>query len=290
MKVLITGAKGFIGSHLGNFLHEKGHDVRGVDNECHPSANEIKFECFRLDSGDVDVSGYDAIVHLAAHINVDESLIDPLKYFANNTHETARVLESVRINNPTCLFLLASTSEVYGSAQSVPMDESHALHTLSPYAESKRLAESVCIFYRNAYGINTKIIRNFNVFGEFQNDGEYGGVIAIFRRLAKQGKDLPVHGDGTQVRDYVHVSYLTDAYHRALTDGDFPNLINLGAGNPIKIIDIANYFAKKYGVGVYFTEDRKGQIRLHHADVSRLKDMGMAQYDRFWDDLDRVQA
>ncbi len=286
MNILITGAKGFIGSHLGNYLVDKGMTVFGIDNDSHPSKHTTRFSVSIAEAKEADVKGYDAIVHLAAHINVDESLIKPFEYFENNVQQTIQLLEKIRLDNPTCLCIFASSAEVYGSAQYIPMTEDHPLVPQSPYAETKRVCEQYCEMYRELYGLRIKVIRNFNAFGDFQHDGVYGGVISKFKRLAKEGKYLPVYGTGEQVRDYVHISYLIECYFQALTRKDFPNLIHIGSGTSVKIIDIARIISKRFDVAIQHEPPRLGEIAVLQADTSHLVGIGLSVYESFFKDLD----
>ncbi len=281
MKVLITGAKGFIGSHLGNFLLGMRMDVFGVDNNSHPSKNPARFSIETGDAGNADVKGFDAVVHLAAHINVDESIVKPLEYFENNVRQTVRLLDRLRVDNPACLFIFASSAEVYGTAQFVPMTESHPLSPQSPYAETKKTCEEYCKMYKEMFGLNIKVIRNFNTFGEFQNDGNYGGVISKFRTLAREGHHLPLYGTGEQSRDYVHIAYLINVYLKALTQKDFPDLMHVGSGKPVKIIDVASAICKKFDVSIKKEPARFGEIMTLQADTSSLDSLGLPIYDSF---------
>ena len=200
MKILITGARGFIGSHLGNRLVELGHQVVGVDNKHHTSTNEIKFDCMTdtfqnllSPINDIEKHFWDVIIHLAAFINVDESIEDPVMYMDNNAMGTLEVLEYVR-KHPKTKLIFASSAEVYGTAQRMLMDEDHPLDPQSPYAVSKLAAEQMCKNYAQIYGLDITVVRNFNTFGEHQSGGRYGGVIAKFKNLAKSGKPLEVYG------------------------------------------------------------------------------------------------
>jgi nucleoside-diphosphate-sugar epimerase len=285
-KILITGAKGFIGSHLGNMLVEKGFEVVGVDNNSHPSLNTTNFTILNQDVCKADVKGFDVIFHLAAHINVDESLKDPVKYFDNNVGQTLSILENVRLHNSDCLFIFASSAEVYGSAQSVPMGMDHPLAPASPYAETKKTGENICKLYERIYGINIRIVRNFNAFGAFQRDGEYGGVISKFKSLARQGKDLPVYGSGEQMRDYSDVNQFIHGYFLAATSKAFPETIHYGSGSPVKIIDIARYISKRFGVGIRHEPERRGEIAILHADISEAVKHGYKSEDDFWQKLE----
>jgi nucleoside-diphosphate-sugar epimerase len=285
MRILVTGAKGFIGSHLGNRFVDLGHTVLGVDNLSNPSDNATKFPVVVSDYQDYNGLNVDAIFHLAASINVDESIKNPSLYMQNNAVGTQELLEKLRQREYKGKFVYASSAEVYGSAQASKMSEDHLTDPLSPYAVSKLSAEQMCKNYAQLYGMDITVIRNFNTFGEYQRDGLYGGVIAKFTGLAKQGKDLPVYGSGEQMRDYMHISQAVNGYVLAL-EKDLPTIVNFGSGVPIKIIDIANFIAEKFGVKVIHEKSRPNEIMRLEADVSRAVKYGYKVETDFWTNLE----
>lgn len=290
MKILITGARGFIGSHLGNKLVELGHQVVGVDNLSHPSTNASHFEVVishaRQFIHECNLEEYDAVIHLAAYINVDESIEKPQAYFDNNAGMTLWILEAIRNAKRRPKLIFASSAEVYGNAQRPVMDEDHPLDPLSPYAVSKLAAEQLCKNYAQLYGMDITVIRNFNTFGEHQSGGIYGGVIAKFKSQAKDGKPLTVYGSGEQMRDYMHISQAVDGYVLALSS-KLPTIVNFGSGRPVKIIDIANHIAKKFGVDIVHTKSRPNEIMRLEADVSRAVRYGYKVSTDFWMQLDK---
>lgn len=288
MKILITGARGFIGSHLGNRLAALGHDVYGIDDDSNPSGNKLDFFC---ETGDVSIhtgtaiTAFDVIFHLAASINVDESIEAPGKYFLNNAGKTMELLEAMRANEFKGKFIYASSAEVYGNAQTPLMSEEHPLDPVSPYAASKLAAEQFCKNYAQLYGLNITIIRNFNTFGDYQRGGIYGGVIAKFKTQARNGEALTVYGSGEQARDYMHISQAVDGYILAM-EHNLPLIVNFGSGTPIKIIDIANFISSKFNVPVTHTRSRPNEIMMLRADISRVQRYGYKVATDFWHNLD----
>lgn len=286
MNILITGAAGFIGSHLGNKLMEIGNTVTGWDNYSNPSDNKNHFFIKQADVKDItSCNDFDVIFHLAASINVDESIENPQLYFQNNAYETLNLLELLRSSGYKGKFVYASSAEVYGTARTPKMSEDHITDPISPYAVSKLAAEQMCKNYAQIYGLDITVIRNFNTFGEYQRGGVYGGVIAKFANLASNGKDLPVYGSGEQMRDYMHISQAVDGYIFAMTR-KLPTIINFGSGTPIKIIDIANHIAKRFGVNVVHEKARPNEVMRLEADVSRAVEYGYQIETDFWKHLD----
>lgn len=288
MKILITGAAGFIGGHLGNSLVSLGHKVEGVDTFENPSGNKANFEIKKISCIDENLrlSSYDVIFHLAAYINVDESIANPGKYLENNTIGTQRLLEKVKRDCPTVRFIYASSAEVYGTATTPKMDENHPLDPLSPYAVSKLGAEQICKVYAQLYDMPITVIRNFNTFGEHQRGGIYGGVIAKFTKLAKAGENLPVYGSGEQMRDFMYINQAVAGYILTMEQKNMPLIINFGSGTPIKIIDIANFIANKFGVKAYHDKARPNEIMRLEADISRAMHYGYKVETNFWKNLE----
>lgn len=244
----MTGGAGFIGSHLTEKLVELKHDAVILDDfsaGLYSNLAGVRRKKVELVKGtvtspeivDYATIGVDLIFHLAAKTNVDESLSFPHLFDEVNSSGTLNVLEAARKRDIPCVFM--STSEVYGSALSVPMNESHPLNPQSPYAASKVAAERYCYSYVCSYGMKISIIRSFNNYGPRQKGNvRYGGLIAsnIIRVLS--GK-APVVRGGTQVRDYLYVGDTVEALVRCLSRGNHsaePMNIGTGEGHSAKQI------------------------------------------------------
>lgn len=293
-KILITGGAGFIGSHLANKLFDMGNEVYVVDDfeyrftvpiKRNPLRSGIKFigadfsTCYIMHDLQFDV-----IFHLAASINVDESIKKPYAYFDNNFRGTSFFIDDIKEKQKGAKVIYASSAEVYGSARMQKMAEEHPLDPLSPYAVSKLATEQMLKVYAQLYGMDITIIRNFNTFGEYQRDDYYGGVIGKFAGMALAGENLPVYGSGEQSRDYMHVDQAVDGYILAMTD-KLPLIVNFGSGVPIRIIDIANFIAKEFGVEVFHEKPRPNEIMRLEADVGRALSYGYKVETDFWSNL-----
>ena len=227
MKLLITGGAGFIGSHLCDKYVGEGHTVVCLDNFMSGDLMNIRhlldYRNFKLVRGDVrdfdflekTMRDVDIVFHLAAQIHVDRSYIEPRLTYDINVIGTQNVLEVARLYDATRV-IHASTSEIYGSAQYVPIDEVHPLNAPHPYGASKIAADRMCYAYIHTFGLNISIMRLFNVFGPRQKDVGYGGVISIFTRRVLNNIPPIIYGDGKQTRDYTYITDAVNAYDAAL--------------------------------------------------------------------------
>ncbi len=216
MRLLITGGAGFIGSHLCEKYTQEGHTVLCLDNFMSGNLMNVRhllnYRNFKLIKGDIRdfellekvMRDVDTVFHLAAQIHVDRSYIEPRLTYEVNVLGTQNILEAARMNDVKRV-IHASTSEVYGSAQQVPIDEQHPLNAPHPYGASKIAADRMCYAYIRTYGMNISILRLFNVFGPRQRDLGYGGVISIFTRRILNNVPPIIYGDGKQTRDYTYV-------------------------------------------------------------------------------------
>lgn len=254
MRILITGAAGFLGSHLCERLLVDGHEVVGMDNFitgspeniAHLSVNQ-KFSFIRHDvSNFIFVPGrLDAVLHFASpaspnpkspygYVNLP---IQTMKAGALGTHNTLGLSRA-----DGALFLLASTSEIYGDPLEHPQTESYWGHvdpigTRSVYDEAKRFAEALTMAYHRFHDIDTRIVRIFNTFGPRMHLDD-GRVVPNFIQQALRGEPLTVYGDGQQTRSFCYVDDLIDGIVKLLaSDEHFP--VNIGNPNEVTILEFA---------------------------------------------------
>lgn len=276
MKICVTGSAGFIGYHLVNKLEELGHKVVPIDNLYHIcSAPDIKFIFgdvrYRRCIEDL-MKDCDRVYHLAAQISVDESIKNPEETIDINIIGTKNVLEICKDYKIPMVF--ASTSEVYGTSQQLGMDEKHPLDCQSPYGASKVAGDRLCKAYHDTYGMDVRILRNFNTCGPYQN--EYSAVIAIFIDRALKGLPLYVYGDGEQKRDYMHVFDAVNAY-LTISEKGYPGMVmNAGYGMTITINKIAEKVIKYTGSKseIIHTNPRPGEVQRLCSDSSLARSLG----------------
>ena len=248
-RTLVTGGAGFLGSHLCEYLLNKGHEVVCMDNLITGSKDNIshiKSEQFQFVEHNVsefiNLEGeLDYILHFASPaspIDYLELSIQTLKVGALGTHNALGLAKAKK-----AVFFLASTSEVYGDPLIHPQPEDYwgNVNPIGPrgvYDEAKRFAEAITMAYHRTHGINTKIIRIFNTFGPRMriNDGR---AIPNFLKQALTGKDLTIYGDGSQTRSFCYVSDLVEGIYRLLTS-DQNSPINIGNPNEMTIKEMAD--------------------------------------------------
>ena len=248
-RTLVTGGAGFLGSHLCEYLLNKGHEVVCMDNLITGSKDNIshiKSEQFQFVEHNVsefiNLEGeLDYILHFASPaspIDYLELPIQTLKVGALGTHNALGLAKEKK-----AVFFLASTSEVYGDPLIHPQPEDYwgNVNPIGPrgvYDEAKRFAEAITMAYHRVHGINTKIIRIFNTYGPRMriNDGR---AIPNFLKQALTGKDLTVYGEGSQTRSFCYVSDLIEGIYRLLTS-DQNNPINIGNPNEMTIKEMAD--------------------------------------------------
>lgn len=303
MKILVTGGAGFQGSHLSEALIADGHDVTVLNTyskEKERNVQNISSKA-RIVYGSVTdktivdktVREQDVVFHLAANINVDESLKDPLSFLEVNVMGTHNVLEAVRANHSRLIY--ASTCEVYGDGHTLKagelLNEAAELSPNSPYAASKAAADRWCNAYHKSFGVNVTIVRPFNIYGERQKSGQGGALIPILVKKAMQGETLTVNGDGTATRDYLNIDDLISAYKLVLQHAELSGkAINFASGVNTQVKDIAAYIAKAFGSNIEHGPARPGEVSRFPADISLAKSLGFEPKVDIWEGIDRYIA
>ena len=285
MRVLVTGAAGFIGSNFLRYCaeHSPEWELIGLDDLSTGSMENVEGVDCAMQIGsvaDVDTiteasEGANAIVHLGALGSVPRSVADPVASHVANLTGTLNVLEAARRSNAYVTF--ASSSSVYGTNTKLPKNEFDWTRPMSPYAVTKLGAEAYVLAYQRAYGLPSLAFRFFNVYGPRQAPGHaYAAVIPKFLDAAYSGSPLTVHGDGLQSRDFTFVDSVTAVLHsaveRRLTDGD---PVNLAYGTNTTLMELIDLIQSRTGLDldVEHVESRVGDVRASQADGIRIREL-----------------
>ena len=273
---LVTGAAGFIGSNLVDYLLKQGHSVVCVDNE---SANNDKFY---WNDKTINVSGditnykfmknvfthVEYVFHLAAESRLQPSIENPIQAVEKNCVGTTVMLQCAR-EAGVKRFVYSSTSSGYGN-NPYPNVETQPDDCLNPYSASKIAGEKFCKMYTDLYGLETVVLRYFNVFGHRSPQrGQYAPVIGIFQRQRDAGEPLTIVGDGSQRRDFVHVEDVARANYLASLmplRGHEGEVFNVGSGSAYSIKEIADAISDDQ---VYIPK-RDGEMETTLADITKI--------------------
>jgi len=276
--ILVTGGAGFVGSHLADALVDD-NDVRVLD-DCSRGSRDAVPGAAEFVEGDIrDVAtveractGVDLVFHQAANISVEHSVEDPVGSHRVNVDGTLNVLEAARDADARVVF--ASSAAVYGEPSAVPVVESQPKAPSSPYGAEKLSADRYARLYADLYDLETVVLRYFNVYGPGGIATDYSGVIDVFLTRAHRDEDLPVHGDGTQTRDFVHVSDVVQANLRAATTDHVGEAYNVGTGESVTINRLAELIVEVTGSAsaIVHTSPREGDIEESEADIGRARD------------------
>jgi UDP-glucuronate 4-epimerase len=291
MSVLVTGCAGFIGSNVSRLLLEAGHAVQGVDNlnDAYSVAlkrwrlarleNQLGFNFHQIDiadynairspfsrTSDIDGEGISAVINLGARAGVRNSVENPWIYYEANTLGTLNLLELCR-EFEVGKFVLASTSSVYGDQATGPFEESaDTSRPLTPYAASKKAAETLLYSYHHLHGLDATVLRYFTVYGPA---GRPDMSIFRFIRSITEGEPITVFGDGTQQRDFTYVDDVARGTVAAIRSLGYET-INLGGDRPIVLRDVIAMIERSVGkeARIEYGEMHAADAMFNWADIS----------------------
>lgn len=296
MKVLVTGGAGYIGSHMVRTLSELGHEVVVYDNLSTGFRDAVLYGALRVadlaDTAALDAvfaeEKFDAVAHFAAHIVVDESVREPIKYYRNNFVNALNLIDAC-VRHGVGRFIFSSTAAVYGIPERVPVPEDAPLLPINPYGASKRMVEQVLQDVGHAAGLRYVALRYFNVagadpqarIGQIYKDATHLITVALRTALGIRN-ELQIFGtdyatpDGTCIRDYIHVDDLIDAHVLALDylgRGGESRVFNCGYGHGYSVKEVVEEVKRVTGIDFRARETgrREGDPPALVADASRIR-------------------
>ena len=277
--ILITGAGGFIGSHLVERCVELGHNVTAfIKYNSKNNWGWLEYSKFKdnikiylgdvrdYDSVNKAMEGCDSVFHLAALIGIPYSYISPLGYIKTNVVGTYNILEAVK-NRSMENLIITSTSETYGTAQYVPIDENHPVVGQSPYSATKISADQLAISYFRSFNIPVKIVRPFNTYGPRQSSRAI--IPTIITQILSRNENL-ILGNLTPTRDLTFVSDTIEGFVEVFkSEKLFGEVVNVGMNEEISILNLANIIVRLLNKNIKICEDND-RIRPEKSEVQRL--------------------
>ena len=279
MKYVVTGGAGFIGSHITKKLVERGDVVTVIDNMNTGKKKNLESVINRInfvigDILDIDLleditKNADGIFHQAALASVQDSFNEPDKYHNVNVNGTENILKLSKKYGFKVVY--ASSSSVYGNPIRIPIKESDGKNPINPYAETKLKKEELAIKY-SKMGVSVIGLRYFNVFGKGQSK-EYAGVLKLFLERIRDKLPPKINGDGTQFRDFVHVSDVVDSNIMSMNSNITHEFFNVGTNTTITILDLAKTIIEYSGLNIepIFGPALDGDVHKTKANIDLIK-------------------
>lgn len=288
MKILVTGGAGFIGSNFIRYILKNYIDyeivnldkltyagnlenLRDIEND--PRYSFIKGDICDKDVVNSLVKGVEAIINFAAETHVDRSILHPGEFIKTDVYGTYVLLEAVRANNIP-RYIQISTDEVYGSIEEESFIETDPLNPSSPYSASKAGADLFVLSYRVTYGLPVIITRSSNNFGPYQYPEKF---IPLFITNALEDRELPLYGDGKNIRDWIYVIDNCKAIDTILHRGVAGEIYNIGGGNEIDNITITRkilQITEKSESLIKMVKDRPGHDRRYSLNCDKIMKIG----------------
>ena len=276
MKILIIGAKGFIGSHLVEYYSNQGEKV--IECDVKEGITNPDYEIVHKYNSDFkDIFSrreFDACIYAGGNGSVPFSIEYPEIDFQLNTHTIDSLLAAMLKYRPDCKFIHLSSAAVYGSPQHLPIDENESVKPLSPYGWHKYLSECICKKYSILYGLQTCSLRVFSVFGERLRKQLFWD---IYQKI-KKSPEVTLFGSGKESRDFIYVRDLVAAIDVVLRKAEFKGeVINVGTGKEITIKEAAETFCRLYdsNLQLKFTNEVKpGDPNNWSANINKLSGLG----------------
>ena len=279
MRCLVTGAAGFIGSHLTDALLSAGHSVIGVDDlstgrmknldlaQKNKNFSFLKKSVVGLKSADLPSGGLDWFFHLAGRADLVPSIVNPREYFEVNVDGTFDALECARALSVK-RFIYTASSTCYGIPETYPTPETAPCSVRHPYGLTKMMGEELTMHWAQVYKMPALSLRLFNVYGpRSRTTGAYGAVFGVFLKQKLAGKPFTVVGDGKQTRDFTFVSDVADAFVAAAASKVSGEILNVGSGHTYSVSRLVELL----GGPVVYVPKRPGEPDSTFADITRIR-------------------
>jgi len=279
MKILVTGGAGFIGSHIAEYLVQRGDDVTVLDNLNTGRKENLAKISGKINFVNGDIRDYKlleklvndttSVFHEAALASVQQSFNMKDEYFDVNVNGTENVFKLAKEYGFKVVY--ASSSSVYGNPKKIPIKEDDYRKPINPYAQTKLDDEYLAKKYSEV-GVKVIGLRYFNVFGKRQSK-EYAGVIKLFLQRIQQNKSPKINGDGLQTRDFVHIDDAVKANIFAMDSDINHKFFNVGSGSAISILDLANLIIGASGLSLkpIHGPELSGDVRATQADIKLIR-------------------
>lgn len=290
-KILITGAAGFIGSSLADYLLARDDRVIGVDNfdpyydaavkrrNIAAALNRNGYSFYEMDILDEPgIRGLlgrerpDVVVHLAARAGVRPSLVDPNLYHRVNVIGSQHLIDACR-EHPVSHIVWASSSSVYGGSVNVPFsEEDPVMRPISPYAATKRMNELMGHVYSHIYGLNVTMLRFFTVYGPRQRPDM---AISKFTQLIDRGEPVPMYGDGTTRRDYTYIADIVDGLVKSVDTPLKYEIFNLGESRTVTLTEMIETIARHVGKPALIEPQpmQPGDVTITYANIDKARSL-----------------
>ncbi len=301
-KLFITGAAGFIGSNFVNYLHQKRPELEivivdkltyaGFRENIYPAINDDNVQLYFGDICDYKLvedvmRGCDTVINFAAETHVDRSLKDPTKFLRTNVFGTYQLLKAA-MGEGVKRFLQISTDEVYGSLKEGHADEQSPLNSSNPYSATKAAADLLCLSYHNSFDFPVLITRSSNTYGPRQYPEK---IIPLFIKLASREQQVPIYGDGLNIRDWLFIDDLCSALLTILEKGKAGEVYNIAAKNYHTNIELTKTLLEaldKSDELISYVTDRPGHDYRYAIENKKIIELGWTPKVKLRDGLDET--